>query len=327
MNETLKRVKWGNIILVVVAIVLLGFGGYKLYSSFYPSDSTFTSTETEVTSTQRSSSQDVPTPTYTSTSAPKTVSVSAPDAPRNGKKRGVAMLGGSGVFLYIVETDGENVTLISRDLKKELVKEGLIATDDIRGIVNGYITEMQNAGVTGNENFQFVVASSAMGDDKVKKIVEELKKRYTVTITTPNQEGYFAARVAIPQRYRDSSFLVDVTPTLTRLTWFEGSTTKTVVLLGSKALVDGKSEADVVADTVAKVRQIPQANRKNGYIIWAAMEKQSASERYTPLADDYQTTDKNYLGGLTLLQTVRRETGADMFFDSKSAFPMGFLLK
>jgi hypothetical protein len=314
--------------LIFIGLLYFGFRQFGVWNMI-----TGNSTDTAQTQTQGGtnpsavSEQPISLPS-TNSAAVKPVSVTPPADPINPKRRGVAMLGKSGTFEYVVDTDGNTSKLISRDLKKEMIKEGLVTPEDIKNTLAIYIQDMYKQGVKGDGNIQFIVASSALADDKdgkIKNLAKALEKYAVVNYTTTEQEGRYAAMVAIPPQYRSSSFLIDVTPAFTRLTWFEGGATKTVKLAGSAYYKETTTDEQVKADTARLVAQIPQQNRRYGYIIWAAVEDKTSSDRYVALQDSYDIQDQNFESGMNIIQTVKQTTGAEMFFDRKSAFPMGFL--
>ncbi len=305
--------------LSVLALKQFGWSVADVYSgtaqTIITSDSTKPATNTTVTSA----------PIVLETNSTTVVSVSPPALPTNPVRKGVAMLGPSGVYLYIVDTDGQTSTLVSKKLKKELVYEGVVSTEDIKKTIGEYITAMYDAGCSKN-NIQFIVSSTALNDPKVKTIVEALKGYVVVTQTTKELEGRYAISVAIPPQYRGDSFLLDVTPTICRLSWYEGGVVKTLALPGTKYYQSGKPDSEIITESANLAKQIPPANRKHGYVIWAAIEK-SGTNRYAALQNSYSIADKNFVSGLNIINSVKEESKAEMFFDYESAYPMGFLME
>ena len=310
--------------IIIIGVIVLILGGLAWFK-YAPQSVPFVETTTQTTSTT-TGTQTISLAQISSSNDAKTVTVQAP-APLTGKiaRRGTMLLGPSGMYNYIYDTDGTNVALISKTLRKELMQEGMVSPDDIKNTIRGYMDDMYKQKVPGGGNIQFLVSSTALATPKISEIVGKLKGFVQFTQTTPDLEGQAAIKITIPPQYRANSFLLDVTPTASRLTWYEGSRTKTILLPGAGFYKANRAEADVVAEASRLAVQVPPANRQNGYIIWAAIDK-SGSSRYVALQTSYTTDDINFNSGLAIIKAVQQVTGAQMFFDQESAYPMGVFM-
>lgn len=320
-------VKMGGVILVI-ALVLFGVLQLRTYLN---NPNNASATQASTASTSPVSSGDV----VTSISSPdkgKTKG-SLPVAEAVGKPsefKGICFLGPSGFFLYVIEDDGKNHRLVKRAFQKELIKEGFIPSpEEMKKSLQDYIELMYNNGVTKPKNIQFIVSAGAMSFPLVQNAVAAIKaKGYIVSPTSIEEEGRYALEATISKNKRDSSFIVDLTPTATRLSWYEGDKSRTVVLPGSKYNQDNMSDEQAKAEVVNKLKDLPQKNRENGIIIWAAADKlrpADESVRYAFLEDSYKTDDKLTLSGLNILYTVQSQAGTSLVFDWHSSYPIGYL--
>lgn len=69
---------------------------------------------------------------------------------------------------------------------------------------------------------------------------------------TPEQEGVFGLRAAVPPAYADKSFLVDMGSVNTKIAWQERGKTTVVSSLGSKYYRQPVQKAKVSAAVAAK---------------------------------------------------------------------------
>jgi hypothetical protein len=247
------------------------------------------------------------------------VNIEAPPLPVNPTRKGVAMLGPSGLYLYIVDTDGRNVHLVKKGLQNELVQENVVDPNDIKTGLKKYIRDMYANGVNNPANVQFITASSTANLPQVTKIISALKEMgVVITMTTPSQEGQWAFNTAVAQQYRDKSILVDITPSITRITWQVGGTTKTVV-----ANVGSKNQSDV-SEIRTIISQIPQ--KQYCFFIWAAAEQdlRNNAPAYSGIPT-YNGSDTSLLRGLSIVDTAVTASHAQGIFAWEAGYPMGFL--
>ncbi len=252
---------------------------------------------------------------------------------------GIAQLAPSGLYLYAFETDGVNHRLIDKKLQKELIHEGFFpSSDELKKGLKSYIDDMFNKdGVTNKRYVQFVTSSGAMKYTEIQNAVKALEdggNGYIVTKTNVEMEGRYALEATLSKEQRENSFIGDLTPSVTRLSWYENGKPKTIELPGSKYYQDdvsGDQAKSALSDDQAKaviidkLKELPLKNRENGVIIWAAgdgLKKDSA--RYAFLEDSYKTDDKLLLNGLKILYAVREQTGSPLYFDFQTSYVIGF---
>lgn len=326
-NNGFSPIKVG---LVIVAVALLLYGAIQLTSRSKNTPAVAQQSDTRSTV----SSESIKSSDYVATSSnPSRPSKSLPATPVVNKPssfKGVCLLGPSGFFLYVIEYDGTNHRLVKRAFQKELIKEGFIPSpDDIKKSLQEYIEQMYNNGVTDPKNIQFITSAGAMSFPLIKNAVDVLKsKGYVVTTTSIEEEGRYALEATLSRDQRDNSFIVDLTPTVTRLSWYEGDKPKTISLPGSKYNQDNMSDEQAKAKVEDLLKALPQKNRQNGVIIWAAADKLRPADdkiRYALLEDSYKSDDKLTLSGLNILYTVQNQVGTSLFFDWHSSYPIGYI--
>lgn len=326
-----------GLLLLVVVLVVVAIGIQFVFTKFYkPSRDVVTSqvdTQPTITSSETLKNRD-------SRQLPV-----EPALAKDAVTVGIVQLAPSGLYKYIFDSDGTNHHLIEKELQTELINEGFPPTvEELNSKLTKYIGQMMNRkgkSVTDNRYVQFVTTSGAMKNEKIAKSVEQLEKnKYTVTRTTVEEEGRYALDATLTKAQRDDSFVIDLTPSFTRLSWYDNGKPKTILLPGSKyyqkITVDGVdkpplTDEEVRAETLSKLRELPQKNRQNGVIIWAAADGSDGSKglkkdnsRYAFLEDTYSTDDKLLTSGLNILYTVQGELKASMYFDWETSYVIGF---
>lgn len=259
-----------------------------------------------------------------------------PAAPVNGKLRGVVELGASGFNSFIVRIDAKrNWKLEKAEFGNTLVLENMATNDAIRRGLKAYIGKMLNYGVGGRDIY-FVVSSGASTAGVTKKIVPSLTALgYVVHTVTPEQEGAFGLRAAVPPAYADKAFLVDMGSANTKVAWQERGKTMVVSSFGSQDYQQPVAEAKVSADITAKAGQVPASCRQTCFIIGGipyelAKGMRQGKEPYTVLqtaAGYSQLEGAKIKAGLTIYKALAAATGCQQFVFSWDAnFTIGYLL-
>lgn len=254
------------------------------------------------------------------------VGITAPPEPVNGRTRSISMLGPSGVFNYIVKTDGKNIKLLKKAFQPMLVNEGVVSTEDIKKVLNQYVNDSWNNGISSNGDIQIVIASSVANNPKVQAAIPDLKKTYVVTTTTSETEGAAAFKVAVAPQYQSSTVVVDMTPTIIRLSFLNGGRVQTIVArTGSKYYQNNQTDEQALAEIRQAVLQVPQANRQLVLVLWAAAEKdlRQGSNRYSNVLT-YSGAERSTQSGLKLINEIKSITNSNVVIDFESSWVMGF---
>jgi hypothetical protein len=259
-----------------------------------------------------------------------------PQAPVNGKLRGVVELGASGFNSFIVRMDNQkNWKLENAEFGASLALENMATTDDVRSGLRKYIAKMVDFGVS-NKDIHFVVSSGAAKEPSILKISDALKAMgYVVNVVTPEQEGKFALRCALPDAYRAEGFMVDIGSGNTKISWLDATgKIKGVETHGAKYFQKSTLDSQVYNDVTGMVSQVPVANRKVCFIIGGvpfelAKQDRKDKERYTTLrqAAQYQASGDKQKSGLNIYKAIADKTNCPTFvFDWDANFTIGFLL-
>lgn len=325
-----RKAKPGLFVLVGVLLIGVVIGAFK-YMGFGLSDLTGSakpdSTETRAGTPQTdSAAQNVSLQDVRMADNSASVGIVAPPQPVNGKIRSVSMVGPSGVFNSITLTDGRNYKLIKKSFVPKLINEQSVSTEDIKAILEKNINDSWNNGIKSNGDIQIVVASSVANNPKVQQMIPEFKKTYVVTTTTSETEGAAAFKVAVAPQYRDTAFVMDVTPTIIRFTYNAGNSTKTVVAkTGSKYYQNEQTEEQAMAEIRSVISQIPRSNQQLCIVLWAAAEKdlRQGENRYASIPS-YTGEERATKTGLALINEVKSLTNANMVLDFESMWFSGF---
>lgn len=259
----------------------------------------------------------------------------SPPAPVNGKLKGVVELGASGFNSFIINVDADkHWALKQAKFGDSFVYDRMANETDIKDGIKKYIADMLNFGVKGSD-IHFVVSSGALKESKVNKIIASLKAiGYVANTVTPEQEGIFAAKVAMPSEFTGNSFVVDMGSGNTKISWVENGKITSFESYGAK-YYDKNISDDQVYNEVKKIAEkIPSNKRIKCFIIGGApydMAKQvrKEKERYTVLLapNEYHSEAAKMKSGINIYKAIADGTNCDTFvFDWDSNFTIGFLL-
>lgn len=282
-------------------------------------------------------------PATATAAAPSPAAVAAPAkfsyvpaAPVGGKLKGVVELGASGFNSFIVRIDPQrNWKLEKAEFGNSLVLENMATDDDVRRGLKAYIGKMLDYGVGGRDIY-FVVSSGAATAEGTKHIIESLKAlNYVVHLVTPEQEGAFGLRAAVPPAYAEKAFLVDMGSANTKIAWQAQGKPVVANTYGSKYYQQALPDTKVTADVAAKASQVPAAQRKTCFIIGGvpfelAKIVRQGQEQFTVLkapADYAQAEGAKLKAGVTIYRALAEATGCQQFvFGWDTNFTIGYLL-
>ncbi|HET9504455.1 MAG TPA: hypothetical protein VFO93_13015 [Hymenobacter sp.] len=259
-----------------------------------------------------------------------------PPAPVGGKLKGVVELGASGFNSFVVRIDPQrNWKLEKAEFGNSLVLENMATDDDIRRGLKAYIGKMLDYGVGGRDIY-FVVSSGAATAEGTKHIIDSLKALgYVVHLVTPEQEGTYGLKAAVPPAYADKAFMVDMGSANTKIAWQAAGKTTVASTYGSKYYQQALPDSRVAADVADKAAQVPTARRATCFIIGGvpyelAKTVRQGQEPFTVLkapADYAQAEGAKLKAGVTIYKALAESTGCQQFvFGWDTNFTIGYLL-
>ena len=259
-----------------------------------------------------------------------------PEAPVNGKLKGVVELGASGFNMFIVLIDSKrNWKTEKVEYGNSLVMENMATEEDIRTGLKSYIGKMLDFGVDGRD-IHFVVSSGAAMVPSTLRIVKGLQAlKYVVTTVTPEREGALALRAALPPGFSDKAFVVDMGSANTKISWLIKGQPQVQDTYGSKYFEKNVDDATVAAEVKTKVAQIPTQLRGTCFVIGGvpyelAKAVRQGNEPFTVLhspADYSELKGAKIKSGLNIYRAVADATGCQQFvFGYDTPFTIGYLL-
>ena len=259
-----------------------------------------------------------------------------PAAPVGGKLKGVVELGASGFNSFVVRIDPQrNWKLEKAEFGNSLVLENMATDDDIRRGLKAYIARMLDFGVSGRDIY-FVVSSGAATAEGTKHIMDSLKALgYVVHLVTPEQEGAYGLKAAVPPAYADKAFMVDMGSANTKIAWQTAGKPTVANTYGSKYYQQALPDSKIAADVADKAAQVPTARRHTCFIIGGvpyelAKAVRQGQEQFTVLkapADYAQVEGAKLKAGVTIYHALAEATGCQQFvFGWDTNFTIGYLL-
>ena len=314
-----------TIIGIIIAVLLIAGIGYKFYESKNPDSQLFKTVE----------KADVPQSTSVSVSDVKPLNIER-QRPVDGKTYGVIEVGASGFNSFVIKADkNDNLELVSKEFGESLAYEGFATTDDVKLGLKKYLATMFEKGVAGR-NAHFVISSGALKNPKTELIAKAIEQMgYVVNRVTPDQEGKFALKSLIPTVDQSNSLSIDIGSGNTKITWFENGRAKSIETYGAKYYQDGVAEDKVYNDVAKLLKDIPNSNKQNIYMIGGvpfklAKESKTDDNRFTRLnaPDTYSFGDDAKLkSGIVIYKAIYdNSTDANFIFDWDANFTIGFLL-
>lgn len=264
-----------------------------------------------------------------------------PIKPVNGTLKGVVELGASGFNCFIINVDkDQNWEVKKKVFGTSLIAEGMTNTAEVNAKLRDYIQKIVEFGVSPKA-IHFVVSSGAAKENITKLISKELKNiGYVVNTVTPEQEGEYALKSALPNRFKNTAFVVDIGSGNTKISYIKKN--DSVVALeshGAKYFQKKTEDSKVYTDVKAVVAKVPSGKTLQCFIIGGVPYKLAKSvrngkERYTVLstnAEDFAKVTKEegekVKCGLNIYKAVIEQTGVKkVIFDWDANFTIGFLL-
>ena len=275
-----------------------------------------------------------PAPTATAPAVP--VFSYRPEAPVNGKLRGVVELGASGFNMFIIRVDDKRHWKLEKsEFGNSLVMENMATEEDVRTGLKSYIGKMLDFGVPGRD-IHFVVSSGAAMAESTHRIVKGLEAlKYVVTTVTPEREGALALRAALPAGYTTKAFVMDMGSANSKISWYADGQPHVQDTYGSKYYEKNVDDATVAAVVKAKAAAVPASLRGTCFIIGGvpyelAKAVRQGQEPYTLLKapTEYpQLSGAKLKSGLNIYQALADATGCQQFvFGYDTNFTIGYLL-
>lgn len=263
-----------------------------------------------------------------------------PQKPVNGKLNGVVELGASGFNSFIVDIDKDNNWEVKKkEFGNSLILEGMTNSNEVSKKLKLYIQEILEFGVD-SKDIHFVISSGAVKSDISQTIIKELKTiGYMVNIVTPQQEGIYALKSVLPNRFTSIAYVVDIGSGNTKISYHDGKKIVSAEGYGSKYFQQNIEDKKVYDNTRSISSGIPKGRQSLCFIIGGvpyqmAKKLRKDEERFTMLNADIKTYDdlvktkgKKLESGLNIFKAISDETNCKRFvFDWDANFTIGFLL-
>lgn len=260
--------------------------------------------------------------------------------PVNGELKGVVELGASGFNSFIVNIDKDkNWEVKRKEFGNSLIIEGMTNANEVNKKLKLYIQEILEFGVD-SKNIHFVMSSGAVKSDISKTIIKELKSiGYIVNIVTPEQEGIYALKSVLPDRFKTIAYVVDIGSGNTKISYHDNDKFVGKETYGAKYFQKNIENTVVYNDVRKKSSDIPKGRRALCFIIGGvpyqmAKKSRKNEERFTVLdadingyADLSKNKGKKLESGLNIYKAIADETNCKKFvFDWDANFTIGFLL-
>jgi hypothetical protein len=317
----------GAVVLGLAFLALRQFGIWDKAYNFVAGDSQTSVAATPVGNSAETNAPAASLKTVDAVDNSSLVGIQSPPEPTSGTKvRSVSMVGPSGVYNSIVSTDGKSYKLLKKAFTPKLINEQFVSNEDIKSVLEKYIKDSWNNDVKSNSDIQIVIASSVVNNPKIQALIPELKKTYVVTTTSSETEGAAAFKVAVAPQYRNTAFVMDITPTIIRFTYGVGAGTKTIVAkTGSKYYQNNQTDEQALAEIRQVISQIPQGSKQLCLVLWAAAEKdiREGQNRYSSIPN-YTGEEKSTHTGLKLINEVKNLTNANVVIDYESMWFMAY---
>lgn len=266
-----------------------------------------------------------------------------PAKPINGKKKGVVELGSKGFNAFIITLDKDkNWKLDYAEYGYSGVVDGLAEGEDVKTGLKNYIDSLIAKGVPGTD-IHFVVSSGATEEEVTQTIIEGLEALgYVANTVTEEQEGSYALKSVLPEKYEDQAFVVDIGSGNTKISWLENGEIIAKGTNGAKYRSKGIADNEAYEDAKTIAASIPKSKTNMCFIIGGIpfqmakpkrQEVNGEDERYTVIGDPDDPAYEDFTGdrdagGLNIYDAIRQGTGCETFiFDWDSNFTIGFLLE
>ena len=263
-----------------------------------------------------------------------------PTKPVNGTLKGVVELGASGFNSFIVNVDKDNnYEVKSKEFGNSLIIEGMTNVNEVTKKLKDYIQKIVEFGVK-TDDIHFVVSSGAKISDTSKIIMRELKNMgYVVNEVTAEQEGIYALKSVLPNKFKSIAYVVDIGSGNTKVSYYEGDKIIGKNSHGSKYFQQKIADTLVHKEVKSVASMIPKGKKSLCFIIGGVPYNMAKSirkdeNRFTMLSTDIDSykdvvakKGKKVESGLNIFKAIADETGCKRFvFDWDANFTIGFLL-
>ncbi|MEL6558936.1 MAG: hypothetical protein AAFQ94_12180 [Bacteroidota bacterium] len=260
----------------------------------------------------------------------------APKKPVDGKYLGIVELGGDGFNSFIINADSTNLWFLEKaEYGVSNAYDNNASSDEIKTGLESYIEKMLAYNV-GGKDIHFVMSSTARKNERVMLISALLDSiGYVVNSVDADEEGKYALIAALPEKFYDNGFVVDIGSGNTKLAWTENGEIRTTSTYGAKYYKEGLSDKNVAEDVFSKLKMIPKNKKKHCFIIGGVPYQLAKpyikdGSRYAVLKapDTYQIgEDQKFNGGLNIYRTIYNDIDTEVIaFDTEANFSIGFLL-
>ena len=264
----------------------------------------------------------------------------SPTKPVNGTLKGVVELGASGFNSFIVNVDKDNnYEVKSKEFGNSLIIEGMTNVNEVTKKLKDYIQKIVEFGVK-TDDIHFVVSSGAEMSDASKVIVQELKNiGYIINRVTPEEEGIYALRAVLPNKFKSIAYVVDIGSGNTKISYYKGDEIVGKDSYGAKYFQNNTADELVYKEIKSIAATIPKGKKSLCFIIGGvpfnmAKSIRKEANRFTMLSTDIDSykdvvakKGKKVESGLNIFKAIVDETGCKRFvFDWDANFTIGFLL-
>ena len=297
-------------------------------------------------SEKKSEAKETTAPVKEQTSTEVTTKTSAatfnhtPTKPVNGTLKGVVELGASGFNSFIVNVDKDNnYEVKSKEFGNSLIIEGMTNVNEVTKKLKDYIQKIVEFGVK-TDDIHFVVSSGAKISDTSKIIMRELKNMgYVVNEVTAEEEGIYALRSVLPNKFKSIAYVVDIGSGNTKVSYYEGDKIVGKNSHGAKYFQNNTADELVYKEVRSVAAMVPKGKKSLCFIIGGVPYNMAKSirkdeNRFTMLSTDIDSykdvvakKGKKVESGLNIFKAIADETGCKRFvFDWDANFTIGFLL-
>ncbi|MFK7954334.1 MAG: hypothetical protein AB8B73_15895 [Ekhidna sp.] len=252
------------------------------------------------------------------------------------KLKGVIELGASGFNSFIISMDKEkNWKLIKSQYGKSYTLDGIATTYTTKVGLKNYMNDLKEDGVA-DEDIHFVVSSGAYQQEITGPIINNLKEMdFRVNIVDSEEEGQLAFKSVVPDSQRNSTMMIDVGSSNTKISWTSEGKIVSISTYGSRFFKSDEADSIVLKNLKKTAAKIPESKTETVYLIGGmpykyAKQTRQGNERYTKLRqiETYTPQSEKERCGSIILKELRDTAGIQEYiFDWDSNFSIGFLLE
>lgn len=254
--------------------------------------------------------------------------------PVNGQLKAVIEIGSLGLNYFVIEIDDKGRwELVDSDYGRSNIIYGVSSRNEILATINKFKKEIQNAGVKA-KNIHLIASSSVGKIEDTILLKEELSKTgLNLVAINSKEEAQLALMATIPKEFVDESFLVDIGSGNTKISWVQENDTLSTEIHGSKYFLGDVQDTTVFREVRDALLKVPRKNRNlcfilGGMIYELAKDDMKPDERYFVLdpPSSYPTSNERLKAANIIYSALYLEPTFSYIFDSKSSFPIGYLI-